>query len=433
MITKPRGTYDVLPEETKKWVKLENYLRKVALLYNYKEIRTPIFEASEVFHRNQDDSSDMVNKETYDFLDRGNRKMTLRPEQTAPIARAYIENKIYGDNNQHKLFYIGPNFRYENPQKGRFRQFSQFGVEALNSGSPYLDAEVIAFAVTIFKGLGLKNVKVKLNSLGDEESRNNYREALKEYFKDSLHTLCSDCQTRYEKNPLRILDCKVDKNKEIMQNVVKIKDYLNEESKNHFNQVLETLDLMEIEYEVDDYLVRGLDYYSHTVFEIEASIEGFGSQNVLGAGGRYDKLVSDLGGPETKSVGFAFGLERLLLALEAEGINQQNDDYVHLYFLTLGDKAKAFSAKYINMFRYNGLICETDYTNKSFKSSFKYSDKVNALYTVIIGDDEVESKVVSLKNNKTKEEVKLNIEEVYSYIVKQFTKNSKCSGCSKGE
>jgi histidyl-tRNA synthetase len=433
MITKPRGTYDVLPEETKKWVKLENYLRKVALLYNYKEIRTPIFEASEVFHRNQDDSSDMVNKETYDFLDRGNRKMTLRPEQTAPIARAYIENKIYGDNNQHKLFYIGPNFRYENPQKGRFRQFSQFGVEALNSGSPYLDAEVIAFAVTIFKGLGLKNVKVKLNSLGDEESRNNYREALKEYFKDSLHTLCSDCQTRYEKNPLRILDCKVDKNKEIMQNVVKIKDYLNEESKNHFNQVLETLDLMEIEYEVDDYLVRGLDYYSHTVFEIEASIEGFGSQNVLGAGGRYDKLVSDLGGPETKSVGFAFGLERLLLALEAEGINQQNDDYVHLYFLTLGDKAKAFSAKYINMFRYNGLICETDYTNKSFKSSFKYSDKVNALYTVIIGEDEVESKVVSLKNNKTKEEVKLNIEEVYSYIVKQFTKNSKCSGCSKGE
>ena len=433
MITKPRGTYDVLPEETKKWVKLENYLRKVALLYNYKEIRTPIFEASEVFHRNQDDSSDMVNKETYDFLDRGNRKMTLRPEQTAPIARAYIENKIYGDNNQHKLFYIGPNFRYENPQKGRFRQFSQFGVEALNSSSPYLDAEVIAFAVTIFKGLGLKNVKVKLNSLGDEESRNNYREALKEYFKDSLHTLCSDCQTRYEKNPLRILDCKVDKNKEIMQNVVKIKDYLNEESKNHFNQVLETLDLMEIEYEVDDYLVRGLDYYSHTVFEIEASIEGFGSQNVLGAGGRYDKLVSDLGGPETKSVGFAFGLERLLLALEAEGINQQNDDYVHLYFLTLGDKAKAFSAKYINMFRYNGLICETDYTNKSFKSSFKYSDKVNALYTVIIGDDEVESKVVSLKNNKTKEEVKLNIEEVYSYIVKQFTKNSKCSGCSKGE
>ena len=314
MITKPRGTYDVLPEETKKWVKLENYLRKVSLLYNYKEIRTPMFEASEVFHRNQDDSSDMVNKETYDFLDRGNRKMTLRPEQTAPIVRAYIENKIYGDNNQHKLFYIGPNFRYENPQKGRFRQFSQFGVEALNSSSPYLDAEVIAFAVTIFKGLGLKNVKVKLNSLGDEESRNNYRDALKEYFKDELVNLCSDCKNRYEKNPLRILDCKVDKDKEIMKNVIRIKDYLNETSKNHFQSVLETLDNMNIEYVIDDYLVRGLDYYSHTVFEIEADIEGFGSQNVLGAGGRYDKLVSDLGGPVTPAVGFAFGLERLLLA-----------------------------------------------------------------------------------------------------------------------
>ena len=218
-----------------------------------------------------------------------------------------------------------------------------------------------------------------------------------------------------------------------MKNVIKIKDYLNETSKNHFQSVLETLDNMEIEYVIDDYLVRGLDYYSHTVFEIEADIEGFGSQNVLGAGGRYDKLVSDLGGPVTPAVGFAFGLERLLLALEAEGINQTQEDNIHLYFLTLGEKAKAFSLKYLNQFRYGGLICDTDFTNKSFKSSFKYSDKLNALYTVIIGEDEIESKIVSLKNNKTKEEVKINIDEVYDYIVNSFRQNSKCSGCSKGE
>ena len=375
-----------------------------------------MFEASEVFHRNQDDSSDMVNKETYDFLDRGNRKMTLRPEQTAPIARAYIENKIYGDNNQHKLFYIGPNFRYENPQKGRFRQFSQFGVEALNSGSPYLDAEVIAFAVTIFKGLGLKNVKVKLNSLGDEESRNNYREALKEYFKDSLHTLCSDCQTRYEKNPLRILDCKVDKNKEIMQNVVKIKDYLNEESKNHFNQVLETLDLMEIEYEVDDYLVRGLDYYSHTVFEIEASIEGFGSQNVLGAGGRYNNLVENIGGPKVPGVGFAIGLERLFFALEKENIDIKEKINPEIYIIPMTDNENYKALSLANNLRLNGFNVEIDYKNRNLKSNFKNADKLNVKYIIIIGEEEIKTNILTVKDNNTKEEYKIEVSKLVEFL-----------------
>ena len=290
--------------------------------YHYEYIRTPHFEASELFHRGVGETTDIVSKETYDFKDRGDRNMTLRPEGTAGVVRSYIENKMYGEAiTPRKLWYYGPMYRYERPQSGRFREFYQFGVESFGSSSPMMDAEIISIPVNFFKLLGLKGIKVHVNTLGDQESRIAYREALLNYFKPHLNELCEDCKARYEKNPLRILDCKVDAHLDIMKNAPKIVDYLNEESKKHFEDVKAYLKALQIEYEEDPNLVRGLDYYTHTVFEVEANVEGFGSQNVLCGGGRYNGLVEAVGGPSTPGVGFAIGIERLLTALDYEHIN----------------------------------------------------------------------------------------------------------------
>jgi len=321
-VQKAKGTYDVYGEYGKKLLKIENILKDLMEVYNYEYFRTPVFEATELFHRGVGDTTDIVTKETYDFKDRGDRSMTLRPEGTAAIVRSYIENKYYGNANvPSKVWYYGPMYRYERPQAGRYREFYQFGVEVFGSNDPLMDAEVISIPVNFYQILGLKGIKVHINSLGDMESRDNYRNALKEYFKPHLASLCDDCKSRYDKNPLRILDCKVDKDLDIMKHAPKITDYLNEESKNHFNKVKEYLDAMQIEYIEDENLVRGLDYYTHTVFEVEASVEGFGAQNVLCGGGRYNNLVKELGGPDTPGVGFAMGMERLMTALEFENIN----------------------------------------------------------------------------------------------------------------
>ena len=428
-IAKPKGTVDILPGESEKWASIEQRIRKVCKLYNFKEIRTPIFESGELFHRDQNDSSDMVTKETYDFIDRGDRNMTLRPEGTAGVVRAFIENKLYVENPVSKLFYMGPMFRYERAQRGRQRQFHQFGIEALGSPSPLMDAEVIATAVAVIKEFGLSGIKVKINSIGDEESRKAYKDVLVNYFTKYEDDLCEDCKNRLHKNPLRILDCKVDHHKDYFTQAPKISTYLNESSKTHFNEVLEALKAMNIDYEVDENLVRGLDYYTHTVFEIEVDCAELGAQNVICAGGRYNNLVGQLGGPDTPACGLAFGMERLLFALESEGKKLAKDYQSHLFIIAMGDKAIKRSSELLNKCRMGGLISEMDYNNKSLKAQFKLADKNNALFTVIIGDNEIENGTVNIKNNENKMQESVEIDKVYDYIYNYLVSNSSCSHC----
>jgi len=418
MIQKPKGTYDVYGKNGKTLLETENIIKSLMDKYNYEYVRTPLFESSDLFHRGVGETTDIVSKETYDFLDRGNRSMTLRPEGTAGIVRSFIENKMYSSVLQPvKTWYYGPMYRYERPQSGRFREFYQFGVEVFGTESPIMDAEVISIAVNFYKLLGLKEIKVNINSLGDTESRNNYREALKNYFKPHLELLCDDCKKRFEKNPLRIIDCKYDSNLDIIKNAPKIIDYLNEESKNHFLQVQEYLDTLEIDYIINPNVVRGLDYYTHTVFEVEANVKGFGSQNVLCGGGRYDSLVETIGGPKTPGVGFAMGMERLLSALELENIDLVETDNLDIYIIPIDDKLK-YSVYLTNLLRINGFNVDMDYLNRKLISNFKQADRMDAKFVIIIGEEENNSKIVTIKNNKTKEEYKISEEEIIDFFDK---------------
>ena len=417
MIQKPKGTYDVFGKKGKDLLYIHDIIQVLMEKYNYEYMRTPIFESSELYHRGVGETTDIVSKETYDFKDRGDRNMTLRPEGTAGIVRSYIENKMYGNPNQPvKAWYYGPMFRYERPQAGRYRELNQFGVEVFGSNDPLMDAEVISIPVNLYKILGLKGIKVNINTLGDIESRLKYREALLEYFKPHLDSLCEDCRNRYETNPLRILDCKVDHELDIMKNAPKISEYLNETSINHFNKVKEYLEEMEIDYEVNENLVRGLDYYTHTVFEIEAQVEGFGSQNVLCGGGRYDGLVNTLGGPETSGVGFATGIERLLTALEYENKLPSDNDSVDTYIIPMDEESKKLGIKITNILRMNGFSSEIDGMSRNIKGNFKQADRLNAKYVIIIGEEEVKSNILTIKNNNTKEEYKMNLEELIDFL-----------------
>ncbi|MFA5697828.1 MAG: histidine--tRNA ligase [Candidatus Izemoplasmatales bacterium] len=375
MITKVKGTYDILPSETRKWQELEAVIFQVSRLYNFKEIRTPIFEASELFHRSVGEASDIVKKETYDFSDRGDRLITLRPEGTAAIVRSVIENKLYADPIQpQKLYYVGPMFRYERPQKGRQRQFHQFGAEALGSYSPALDAEVIAYAITLLKALRIPNVSVKINSLGDSDSKAAYRTELLQYLKPKISELCPDCQARFKVNPLRVLDCKIDKDSPILVNAPKPLDSLSLVAKTHFQGVLSRLDAMGIAYVVDKSLVRGLDYYTHTVFEFEADLPTLGAQATLGGGGRYNDLVKSLDGPDYPAVGFAFGIERLLLALES-GEKAPKENYIHAFMIVLGERSQPKAAELLIDLRHGGLIVDTDFLMRPLKTQFKQADR----------------------------------------------------------
>ena len=426
MIQRPKGTYDVI--NGNKIIVIENILQELMDKYNYEYFRTPIFEASELFHRSVGETSDIVTKETYDFKDRAERNLTLRPEGTAGIIRSFIENKLYGNHSVPvKAWYYGPMFRYERPQSGRFREFYQFGVEVLGSNDAITDAEVISIPVNFYKILGLKNVKVNLNTLGDNESRNNYRNALLEYFKPYLDELCEDCKERYNKNPLRILDCKVDANNEIMKNAPKITSYLNEESKTYFENVKKYLQALDIEYEVNPNIVRGLDYYTHTVFEVTAEIKDFGSQNVLCAGGRYDNLVKNLNGPETPGVGFALGMERLFNALEAEKINLVEEEGIDVYISYMSENEKAKALRLCMDLRLNGFKVEIDYMNRSLKSNFKQADHLNSKFIIIIGEEEINNNFVTIKNNKTKEEQKVELEYLIYYLDEMLSNNHECT------
>ncbi|HEX6595129.1 MAG TPA: histidine--tRNA ligase [Bacillota bacterium] len=407
----PRGTVDILPEEAAKWQYIESKLKNICDRYHYQEIRTPIFEHTEVFQRGVGDSTDIVQKEMYTFEDRGGRSLTLRPEGTASVARAFVQNKLYGSPNQPvKLYYFMQLFRYERPQQGRMRQLHQFGVEVLGSASPAVDAEVIDLAMTCYKELGLTSLKLVINSLGDEESRTNYRKALIEHFTPHQEQLCQDCQKRLTQNPLRILDCKKDRNHPAMEQAPSILEYLNESSKKYFEQVKEYLTIMGIEYTVDPNLVRGLDYYNHTAFEIMSEAEGFGAITTLTGGGRYDGLVEDLGGPQTPGIGFGMGIERLLMALEAEEIDIPVEKQLDCYFIAVGEEADKQSVALVHELRKNGLQVDKNYLQQKMRAQFKAANRLQAKYVLIFGENELEKDVIEVKNMATgeQEEVPLN-------------------------
>ncbi|MED4130077.1 histidine--tRNA ligase [Shouchella miscanthi] len=386
----PRGTQDILPEDAVVWQLIEKTAKEVCQAYHFEEIRTPIFEHTEVFTRGVGDTTDIVQKEMYTFKDRGDRSLTLRPEGTASVVRSYVENKLYGEANAlTKLYYTGPMFRYERPQAGRMRQFVQFGVEALGSANPHLDAEVLALLIEICNRLGLVNLKLVINSLGDKESRDAHRQALINHFEPSIEEFCSDCQTRLTKNPLRILDCKKDREHPLMKTAPAILDFLNDESRQYFENVKQTLDQLGIAYEVDATLVRGLDYYNHTAFELMSTAPGFGAITTLCGGGRYNGLVQEFGGPETPGIGFAFSIERFILAMKAEGVTLPERPKLDAYIVALGDEANQRAAVLLNDLRKQGFRADKDYMAKKMKAQFKAADRNGATCTIIIGEDEL--------------------------------------------
>ncbi|MCT8139549.1 histidine--tRNA ligase [Anaerobacillus sp. CMMVII] len=413
----PRGTQDILPGKVELWQFVEGKARDLCRRYNYKEIRTPIFEHTELFLRGVGDTTDVVQKEMYTFEDRGERSLTLRPEGTASVARSYVENKLFGNPSQPtKLYYIGPMFRYERPQSGRMRQFVQFGVEALGSADPTIDAEVIALAMEFYRELGLKNLKLVINSLGDTESRNAHRKALIDHFEPRIEEFCSDCQSRLEKNPLRILDCKKDRDHELMGTAPAILDYLNEESTIYFDKVKKLLTDMEIAFVVDPNLVRGLDYYNNTAFEIMIDGDGFGSITTLSGGGRYNGLVQEIGGPETPGIGFALSIERLLMALEVQNISLPITEKLDCYVIAMGDEAKIEAANISFKLRKAGFSCDQDYLDKKMKAQMKAADRFQATFVVIIGENELEKGTVVVKEMATGEQKEVPVIELTSYL-----------------
>ncbi|PJK17506.1 histidine--tRNA ligase [Chryseomicrobium excrementi] len=417
MIKVPRGTQDILPEQSFKWQAVEAIIRDTCNVYQYKEIRTPIFEHTELFTRSVGDTTDIVQKEMYTFQDRGNRSLTLRPEGTASTVRAYVEHKLFGQPDQPvKLYYMGPMFRYERQQAGRYRQFVQFGIEAIGSADAAVDAEVIALAMDVYKKAGLKDIKLVLNSLGDTESRTAHKEALVAHFAPRIDEFCGDCQQRLEKNPLRILDCKKDRDHELMATAPQLTDYLNAESAAYFEKVKAYLEALDISYELDPNLVRGLDYYNHTAFEIMSTASGFGAITTLAGGGRYNGLVEELGGPSSPGIGFAMSIERLLLALEAEQVEIEDKSASDAYVIALGDAPKLEAMKIVKSLRDAGISAEMDYADRKLKAQMKSADRKKSQFVFILGEDELASRSVQIKELATGDQQMVAIEEAISYL-----------------
>ncbi|WP_437274019.1 histidine--tRNA ligase [Staphylococcus aureus] len=420
MIKIPRGTQDILPEDSKKWRYIENQLDELMTFYNYKEIRTPIFESTDLFARGVGDSTDVVQKEMYTFKDKGDRSITLRPEGTAAVVRSYIEHKMQGNPNQPiKLYYNGPMFRYERKQKGRYRQFNQFGVEAIGAENPSVDAEVLAMVMHIYQSFGLKHLKLVINSVGDMASRKEYNEALVKHFEPVIHEFCSDCQSRLHTNPMRILDCKVDRDKEAIKTAPRITDFLNEESKAYYEQVKAYLDDLGIPYIEDPNLVRGLDYYTHTAFELMMDNPNYdGAITTLCGGGRYNGLLELLDGPSETGIGFALSIERLLLALEEEGIELDIEENLNLFIVTMGDQADRYAVKLLNYLRHNGIKADKDYLQRKIKGQMKQADRLGAKFTIVIGDQELENNKIDVKNMTTGESETIELDALVEYFKK---------------
>ncbi|MBR2794919.1 MAG: histidine--tRNA ligase [Solobacterium sp.] len=406
----PRGTYDILPEQTPAWQEMEEMIREVCRLYRYTEIRTPVFEDTRVFKR-ENDSSDMVNKEMYTF-ETGHDSFTLRPEGTAGVIRAFDQHKFYGGRElPMRLYYMGPMFRHERPQKGRQRQFTQFGIENIGVSSPEIDAEAIALGCSIVKRMGISSVKVCINTLGDDASRDAYRKALKEYFTPHIDELCGDCHRRLEQNPLRILDCKADADNPILAGAPSLRDYLNEESREYFRRVLEALVALGIAYEIDDRLVRGLDYYTHTVFEVKSTRPDSGAQATVFAGGRYDHLVEYFGGPKMSGMGFAIGLERLLSLAEEEGWTPKNSEKAQVYVISLGEVGSV-PLKIAETLRKEGIAAEVNLVGRSLKAQFKSAERNGAEVIVIVGESELKEGKVNIKNSRDGQQFTVALEEL---------------------
>lgn len=412
MLQKPKGTLDIYGEDGKIFDYISNYTSAFMSLYNYEFIKLPTFESTELFYRGVGDTTDIVNKETYDFLDKSNRKMTLRPEMTAGTARCLIEDKLHAEGVK-KFYYLGSCFRYERPQSGRLREFTQFGIECFNVSNPKVDAEVISLAYRYLSGLGLTNLVVKLNSLGNKESRKEYNEVIKEYLSKDYDNLCDTCKERLSKNPLRILDCKYDGEREYIKNAPKTLDYLNEESKSYFEEVKSSLESLGIPFIEDSTLVRGLDYYSHTVFEIISDIPELGKANTLCGGGRYDGLVELLGGPSTPGIGFAMGIERIIILLK-ELECYVPDRELDVFVMNLDNTNYAFQI--IDDLRLSEFSVETDYTGKNMKGMWKLVDKLNPKFVLIIGEDERVNDYITVKDNITKEETKVKTSDLIDYL-----------------
>ncbi|ETW87996.1 histidine--tRNA ligase [Streptococcus thermophilus] len=424
-LQKPKGTQDILPGDSAKWQYVENVARETFKKYNYGEIRTPMFEHYEVISRSVGDTTDIVTKEMYDFHDKGDRHITLRPEGTAPVVRSYVENKLFAPEVQKpvKVYYIGSMFRYERPQAGRLREFHQLGVECFGSKNPATDVETIAMAYQLFNTLGIKDVTLHLNSLGNTDSHLAYRQALIDYLTPMRESLSKDSQRRLDENPLRVLDSKEKEDKVAVENAPSILDYLDEESQTHFDEVRAMLDSLNIPYVIDTNMVRGLDYYNHTIFEFITTIDK--SELTICAGGRYDSLVEYFGGPETAGFGFGLGLERLLLVLDKQGIKLPVEESLDVYIAVLGSGANGKALELVQSIRYQGFKAERDYLGRKIKAQFKSADTFKAKTVITLGESEVESGVVEVKNNATREEVTVSFEELttnFATVLKQLEK-----------
>ena len=421
-LQKPKGTQDILPSESAKWQYVEAVARETFKKYNYSEIRTPMFEHYEVISRSVGDTTDIVTKEMYDFHDKGDRHITLRPEGTAPVVRSFVENKLFAPEVQKpvKMYYIGSMFRYERPQAGRLREFHQVGVECFGSVNPATDVETIAMAYQLFQTLGIKDVTLHLNTLGSAASRAAYRQALIDYLTPMRDKLSADSQRRLDENPLRVLDSKEKEDKVAVENAPSILDYLDEESQAHFDAVREMLETLNIPYVIDTNMVRGLDYYNHTIFEFITTVDK--SELTICAGGRYDSLVEYFDGPETPGFGFGLGLERLLLILEKQGIELPVEKEMDVYIAVLGQGANLKALELVQAIRNQGFSAERDYLERKIKAQFKSADAFNAKTIITLGESEIEAGQVAVKNNKTREEVAVSFEEITNNFAEVLNK-----------
>lgn len=409
-----KGTHDIIGKEANIFIAVENLMRHVSELFAFSEVRPPVLEHSELFVRGVGESSDIVRKEMYTFDDKGGRSLTLRPEFTAGIMRLIVQNKLYATNELPlKYYYLGPVFRYERPQLGRYRQFNQFGVESVGNANPFADIECIALAYTILQSLGLENVAVKINTLGDEDSRNAYRTALKEFFAKHIDKMCPDCQSRYELNPLRILDCKVPEDQVIVKDAPKMSEFLSDASKQRFALICSTLDEMNIPYIVDDTLVRGLDYYSETVFEFHYTSAKGNNYGAIGAGGHYDRLMNELGGPNLPGVGFSFGVERIASVLQDDGLVPEDlEAGAMFYVMPMGEKAQVAGTLAANAIRMMGVSVDICFDSVKLGAMFKRAEKKHAKFAIIIGDNEVENGEVVIKDLTKQEQFTVSQEEL---------------------
>lgn len=409
-ITAPKGTHDILPSNVHIWQYVEKKIYEICKKYGYNEIRFPVFEQTDLFNRGVGDTTDVVQKEMYTFTDKGDRSITLRPEGTASTVRSFLENNLYNAPAPVKLFYIITCYRYERPQAGRFREFRQFGIENFGSPSPLTDAEVISLAMTLLKELGINDLTLYINSIGCPECRKKYNELLKGYLTEQSDNLCELCNDRIGRNPLRVLDCKNPDCKDVISNAPTVDVVLCDDCKKHFDTLKNALTSMSIDYVVDTTLVRGLDYYTKTVFEIKSS--DLGAQSTVCGGGRYDGLVEQLGGDSTPGIGFSVGLERLIDIMTKKGLLPENENNTDIFIASIGDKANAVAFELVSKLRNNGVVAEFDHLGRSVKAQLKYADKIGAKYSTVIGDDEISSGIVSVKNMSTGETKEYTLDEL---------------------